>query len=240
MSNNLSRNCPKCNKIISYKNKNNFNYANKNNTDCSKGHCSGPIINNQRCCSNCKTYKPMNYYKKNSGQCRTCRNIKAVIYNSNPKIRKKLIEKANTSKAIAKRKLYLLNNEQQLKINRAIRHKERMKNDINYRIKMSIRGRINKILDKLQLNKPLSIVESLNCEQKELMKHIESFFYPHPITNEQMSWKNYGLKGWHIDHIIPLASFNLSNKEEYLKACHYTNLQPLWAIDNLKKGKKII
>ena len=55
---------------------------------------------------------------------------------------------------------------------------------------------------------------------------------------EGMSWDNYGYYGWHIDHIIPL-SFAKTEEETY-KLCHYTNLQPLWANDNLTKGKKLI
>jgi hypothetical protein len=53
-----------------------------------------------------------------------------------------------------------------------------------------------------------------------------------------MSWENYGLKGWHIDHIKPLEKFNLLDLEQLKRACHYTNLQPLWAEDNLSKGSK--
>ena len=51
-----------------------------------------------------------------------------------------------------------------------------------------------------------------------------------------MNWKNYGFKGWHIDHIIPCCKFDLSKENEQRKCFHYTNLNPMWAIDNLKKG----
>jgi hypothetical protein len=54
-----------------------------------------------------------------------------------------------------------------------------------------------------------------------------------------MNWDNYGRKGWHIDHIKPLSSFDLTNKEQFKKACHYTNLQPMWYDENIKKEDKI-
>ena len=52
-----------------------------------------------------------------------------------------------------------------------------------------------------------------------------------------MSWENHGIHGWHIDHIIPLSSGK--TEDEILELFHYTNLQPLWAVDNLKKGGKL-
>ena len=53
-------------------------------------------------------------------------------------------------------------------------------------------------------------------------------------------YHNWGVHGWHIDHITPLSSFDLTCREQFLKVCHYTNLQPLWAKDNFSKGCKII
>ena len=72
----------------------------------------------------------------------------------------------------------------------------------------------------------------VGCSPQSLREHIESKFAG------GMSWDNYGVNGWHLDHIIPLAS--AKNKEEIIKLNHYTNLQPLWAIENLKKGSQII
>lgn len=73
--------------------------------------------------------------------------------------------------------------------------------------------------------------EIIGCDKKQLMKHLENQF------TEGMSWKNYGIDGWHIDHIIPISS--AKTKEEKIKLNHYTNLQPLWAEDNLRKSNKI-
>lgn len=75
-----------------------------------------------------------------------------------------------------------------------------------------------------------SAVRDLGCSIDYLKQHLELQF------QEGMTWENYGL--WHIDHKKPLASFDLTDREQFLEACHYTNLQPLWAIENLSKGSK--
>jgi hypothetical protein len=72
----------------------------------------------------------------------------------------------------------------------------------------------------------------IGCSPEFLKQHIEKLFL------NEMSWENYGLFGWHIDHIIPLSSSK--NESEFYRLCHYTNLQPLWAEDNLKKSNKIL
>jgi hypothetical protein len=74
-----------------------------------------------------------------------------------------------------------------------------------------------------------SAVRDLGCSIEEFKLHLESQFA------DGMTWDNQGQ--WHIDHIIPLCKFNLSNREEFLQACHYTNMRPLWAKDNLTRPK---
>ena len=72
----------------------------------------------------------------------------------------------------------------------------------------------------------------LGCSINDLRVHLENQF------TEGMTWENYGK--WHVDHILPCASFDLSKESEQIKCFNYNNLQPLWAMDNMKKGSKII
>ena len=73
-----------------------------------------------------------------------------------------------------------------------------------------------------------------SCSLEQFLIYMEKKF------TKGMTWNNYGNNGWHIDHIIPCSSFDLTNPEEQKKCFHYTNLQPLWAEDNLRKSDKIL
>lgn len=72
----------------------------------------------------------------------------------------------------------------------------------------------------------------LGCTSDELKIYLESKFKP------GMSWDNYGVHGWHIDHIKPCAKFDMTDPEEQRRCFHYTNLQPLWATENRRKHDK--
>ncbi len=101
--------------------------------------------------------------------------------------------------------------------------------DIQVRLRMNLRTRLGQAIRK---NRAGSAVRDLGCSIAELRLYLESKF------TIGMSWDNYGF--WHIDHIQPLSSFDLTNREQFLTACNYRNLQPLWAVDNLKKSNKSI
>lgn len=105
----------------------------------------------------------------------------------------------------------------------------RIKTDLNFKLSINLRSRLNKAVNKKQ--KSGSAVSDLGCSVNELRLYIESKF------KIGMSWDNYGAGDgkWQIDHITPLCSFNLRDREELLIACHYSNLQPLWYNEHLTK-----
>ena len=107
--------------------------------------------------------------------------------------------------------------------------------DTNYNISNALRRSIIGALKRQQIRKHRKTEELLGTDRETARKHIESLFQP------GMNWKNHGLGHgkWHIDHIIPCASFDLKCPVQQLACCHYKNLQPLWAIDNIKKGAKL-
>ena len=74
--------------------------------------------------------------------------------------------------------------------------------------------------------------KGFGCSALGLKAHLEALFLP------GMSWDNYGYSGWHVDHIRPIASFDLNDPEQFAECFHYTNLQPLWAVDNMAKSDK--
>jgi len=107
---------------------------------------------------------------------------------------------------------------------------KRYQEDISCRLKSILRARLSSALSNDQ--KSGSSVQDLGCSIPELRVHLESKF------QTGMTWENWG-KGeecWNIDHIMPLSAFNLSDRQHFLLACNYLNLQPLWKTDNLKKS----
>ena len=127
-------------------------------------------------------------------------------------------------------KNYRKMNADKLRYNASTYYVNKYRTDVNYRLASNLRGRIRKIVNRVA--RTGSAVKDLGCSIDEFQTYLESKFEP------GMTWENHSQLGWHVDHIIPLSSFNLTDSEQFKKACHYTNLQPLWAKDNLKKSDK--
>ena len=146
---------------------------------------------------------------------------------------------------IAERKAayYIKNKENILAQNAAYRDKNKEKvavlqatyytKNINHRIGCIIRNRIKKAIKRGNGQNALKSIDLLNCSISHARQHLESQFLP------GMTWENHSPDGWHIDHIKPCSSFDLTDPEQQKICFHYTNLQPLWATDNLSKGKKV-
>lgn len=212
-----------------------------------------------RLCSKCKKYESSSwckycqreYYKNNK---KTLLEKKAKYYQEHKEEIKNKIKKYNTDnkeKIKLKNKKYyqehkeeFCNYKKQHRLNNITKYKERdkkyyqnnkekikqrernkRKNDPLFRISNNLRRRINHFLN----NKSKKFSEYIGCSLEELKVYLESKF------QEGMSLDKLG-KEIHIDHIIPLST--AKTEEELYKLCHYTNLQPLWAVDNLKKGNK--
>ncbi len=132
------------------------------------------------------------------------------------------------------KKYYKQNKDKILKYRNEYR-KNRRKIDPTYRLSLNLRTRLWHAIN--GNIKKGSAIKDLGCSVKELKKYLEILFYVHPKTGEFMKWNNYG-NGWHVDHVIPLSLFDLTNINQFLEACHYTNLQPLWAEENLRKSNR--
>ena len=121
-------------------------------------------------------------------------------------------------------------NKKSVKQHRAQYMRKKRSNDVNFRISCNLRARVKSKINKNQ--KVNSTIDLLGCSVEELRIHLEAQFV------EGMNCENYGLYGWHIDHIRPCSSFDLTDAEQQRICFHYTNMQPLWAKDNLKKSDK--
>ncbi len=175
-------------------------------------------------CIKCNISKILiNFTKRNDGKgsyrntCKECTNI----YMKNRYKRKDVRAKEK----VKSRKWYLENKE--YIIEKTKKYKMKSRKNLEVRLRDNLRNRLNQAIKKNQ--KAGSAVKDLGCSVEELKKHLEVQF------QDGMTWNNWSRTGWHIDHIKSLASFDLTKEEEFKKACHYSNLQPLWAKDNWNK-----
>ena len=125
--------------------------------------------------------------------------------------------------ALKRMKVWQKNNPDKMRDAENRRNKDSKKRLIN-----SQRSRIRKAIKAMK--KSNRTMDLVGCSAIQLKDYLESKF------QDGMSWDNYGKYGWHVDHIRPCASFDLSDSEQQEECFHYKNLQPLWAKDNLSKG----
>lgn len=190
--------------------------------DKAKNKIKHKYIDNGKLCNKCDTIKPISefcigskgYYRNN---CNICRSQESKKYREKNPEKMKIWRKNNKKHILNYAKNYIRSENSML----ALRLRQRLNNALKGDYKSG------------------SAVKDLGCSIEELKLWFEKQFYPNPETGEIMNWNNYGFKGWHIDHIKPLANFDLKDKNQLKLACHYTNLQPLWAKDNFRKNKYV-
>ena len=203
-------------------------------------------------CTKCGLTKPISeFYKGKVTRCSECEKERTRLYrlqhpdkvkenkrkwkDNNPekvKEGKKKWNGDNPDKVKGYKKVWERNNPEKLRVYKKKNHKLRTQTDPFYRSICNLRKRTAKYLKQLGVKKDSSMFTMVGCTPQEFRAYLEGKFL------EGMSWDNYGINGWHVDHIIPISSAN--TLEEVKKLCHHTNFQPLWAEDNIKKGNKIL
>ena len=141
--------------------------------------------------------------------------------------------RANRAALLERTKKYYIENKKKVNRKNTERNAKRVRADINYRIKRLLHKRIRgSVKLALGIRKDKSVA-LLGCTITEFRSYFEAKF------TDGMTWDKFMLGEIHIDHIVPCASFDLSDISQQKQCFHFTNLQPLWAVDNLVKGSKI-
>ena len=179
-------------------------------------------------CMTCKKAEYKKYYQGNKEK--LLQNYKVYFQKNREKryATKKIWRKANPEKVrnIAKR----YHRKRTLNGKNRIYRKNKYHNDLKFRIRANLSTRLWCALKAQGVKKTTSTMKLCGCSLENLKQHLESQFV------DGMSWDNKG--EWHIDHIKPCAAFDLTDVEQQKECFHFTNLQPLWALDNMKKGAK--
>lgn len=195
----------------------------------------------EKICAKCKQIKNISEFGKKKAtksglqyNCKVCNGTIQKFWPSNSTENRRLIDKKHVEKypdSRSKKMKRYRNRWPEKAKEQSKRHGQKQLERPEFYLRSILRRRLGRALKNKQ--KAGSAVRDLGCSIADLTTYLEKQFLPN------MTWDNWGLKGWHIDHIKPLASFDLSDRTQFLQACHYTNLRPLWATDNLRKGAKL-
>lgn len=181
-------------------------------------------------CKICEIVKPLTEYNtageykdkvQYRGECKEC-NKKKQSENQSAQIKYR-----NSEKGKAKKKEYKQTEKYKQQQNEY--GKNRYKTDKRFALKKNLRDRLSKALKSKKWKKNTHFSEYIGCTLDELKIYIENLFQP------GMTWDNYG--EWELDHIRALG--NSKDEAEMIERSHYTNLQPLWRSDNIKKSNKV-
>lgn len=190
-------------------------------------------LNREKLAAKCKEY-----YKTNSAQLRAYRESHCskeqcrIYYELNKehiKEKCKAYYKDNKEELNASSRAYNSNNKEQLRKKRLIYRNKRIKKDELYAAKTKLRNLVSNAFIRIKFSKPAKTEVLLGCSWQEAKEHMENLFLP------GMTWANHG--EWHIDHKVPIAS--ATTIEEAIALNHISNLQPLWAKDNILKRDKL-
>ena len=153
-----------------------------------------------------------------------------IRYANNKELYKSRV-KSWQSKNRDKVKIYKKKHEKLNSVKIYEKKKQKLQNDPIARFKCRLRSLIKNSFLYINHKKSSKTSDILGCSIDEFKIYMESLF------SEGMCWENHGINGWHIDHIVPLST--AKTEREIINLNHFTNLQPLWAADNIRKGNKI-
>lgn len=185
------------------------------------------LANKDKALAQAKEYRAANKDKIRAYYAANKDNIKE--YQATTKDRIKTYQKEWNAANKDRRKEYQAANKDKIRAQQKEYQRYRRATNLNFKIACNLRSRLRHALN--GNSKTGSAVRDLGCSIDELkLKFI-------PLFAIGMSWENYGSL-WHIDHIRPCASFDLTDPEQVKLCCHFSNLQPLWAADNLAKSDR--
>jgi hypothetical protein len=227
-------------RIINKKNGCRYSYCKECTREYHRTHCITNIINIKKCskCGEVLPIEKFNFRNEKTGYrqnyCRICQRIKNKEYRLNnlqkERNRDKEYRENNKTQISKNYKKYYETHKDYYRNRMLIKFRENLQYRLGNNISRGMRQALNNLKGHYHWEK------LVNYKAKDLKQHLENQF------KDNMSWDNYGKKGWHIDHIIPISWWKYKSPEdrEFKQCWALANLQPLWAEDNYKKNNLFV